>query len=316
MENIPTPFEELSSMLVDGLNSNYKQALEKSMVYFENRRQNGFNQFTKHLLNGTATKEKLEYERMFKITEDQYYALINASIEDENKEKSYIYANLYRNILHEKISKEKYSIFIRIAKILPYSAIELLPKIYIYKNNHTKHKNLDNYINELKTNNIYELKILEQNGFFTAGTSFDSIVYDLEEKFFEETIPLFFNDDDLIPLKHDIDLWKEKKALIIMSDKLIEKNNIIKIQNILDELSIFNEIQESISTIKNDFYYCILITDYLVNIDKLLDNIKTLERNCKIINVSFNSGDIVNKKNDIALYEKNGIEEFKKQFSD
>lgn len=62
--------------------------IEKGKTHFEEKRQTQFRDFYRSLLSGTATKEKIEYEQMFQKTEEQYYALLNAAIEDEEREKA------------------------------------------------------------------------------------------------------------------------------------------------------------------------------------------------------------------------------------
>jgi hypothetical protein len=317
MENTPTLFEDLSGLLIDGMSANYKSAVTKGMQYYERRRQEGFNEFHRQLLSGTATKEKVEYEQMFKITEDQYYALLSASINDEEKQKSHIYANVYRSILNENISKEKYSKIIRLAKDIPYSALVLLPTIYIYKNYHTKYKSLSKYLNELYEKNIYELKFLDRSDIIklpSGELQFSDSVVKIKENFFNEIINVFFTKEDLQPDKYHIDLWKDKHALIVTNDPFGEGYDIDVIKKILNDISIPNEAQKYVHSLKENFAYIIFNIDNVDSINGMLEDAAKLGRNNKIIKISFKYQ--AGKTDALNLKDDNDINKFKEQFSD
>ena len=318
MENTPTLFEDLSGLMIDAMSANYKAAATKGMQYYERRRQEGFNEFHHQLLSGTATKEKIEYERMFKITEDQYYALLSASINDEEKQKSHIYANVYRSILNEDISKDNYSKIIRLAKDIPYSALKLLPTIYIYKNYHTKYKSLSKYLNELYEKKIYELKFLDRSDIIhlpSGELQFSDSVVKIKESFFNEIINAFFTKEDLHPDKYHIDLWKEKKALIITKQKLLNSQNVKYVQNVLDDISIPSEPHPDIMSLKKDFSHFIFILDEMDDIKDMENEVEKLNRNNKIIKVKFTFQS--NRPRDIFdIKNISDIKRFKEQFSD
>lgn len=67
MQNKPKLFETLSSFMVSGIEDNYKSILNKSMIYYEDRRKEGFKEFTRHLLKGTAEKGKIECKNILII---------------------------------------------------------------------------------------------------------------------------------------------------------------------------------------------------------------------------------------------------------
>ncbi len=57
------------------------------MEYCENKRQERFKSFFEELYKDTATQERIEYEQQIKAFPDDFYGLLNAAIEDEEKEK-------------------------------------------------------------------------------------------------------------------------------------------------------------------------------------------------------------------------------------
>lgn len=314
MENSPTLFEDLSNMMVDGISSNYNQAVKKGLIYFENKRKKSFEDFTNHLLKGTAEKEKLEYERMFNITEDQYYALLKASIEDEEKDKSYIYANVYKSILNEKIEKQKYTRFIRLAKNLPYNAIMLLPIIYIYNTFHTKNKSLTNVLDEIYDTHRYEVNLLEQNYLLETpkGMKFSDSIITINNDFFNEITKVFFKEEDLVPLKYGIELWKEKNVLLFTDNTTVKgsvtsyimqilKQNAINV-NILDYSSLdFNQYSHIICVVKDS------------NLNYTNDfNFQGIKGNTKIIRVTKSKN--ISRGKILNLTIKEDKEKFKSEF--
>jgi hypothetical protein len=289
MKNTPTLFEELSGMMASGISSNYSSVVKKSMIYFEDKRQKGFNEFTRNLLKGKATKDNIEYEKMFDITEDQYYALLNASIEDEEKEKSYVYANVYRNILNEQIPKSDYPRFIRLVKNLPYSAIELLPSLYIYKNFNTKNKSLKKYFDEIYKEYKYEIKFLDQNNIIELpnGMVFGDSILKINDKLFSKVIETFFKEEDLRPEKYNIELWKENNVLVLSDNPLIQKAPVAYVIQLLRQRSIRNEhldYQSSINPNQYSHIICIVNDTNLSKINEL--NFEEIKGNTEVIRVT------------------------------
>jgi len=166
MKNPPKLSNTLSEMLITGVTSNYYKILPVFAKYFEDKRQANFDDFVKQLLKGTAKKEDIEYEKMIKITEDQLYALLNATIEDEEREKASIYANVYRSILEGKIEKDKYSRIIRLSKDLPLSAINLIKDLSNMLDTDYSHHESDFYKTTNLQDNRYEINLLIQHNVF------------------------------------------------------------------------------------------------------------------------------------------------------
>jgi hypothetical protein len=316
MENLPALFGELSGMLVDGTKSTYTRALPVLAKYYEDRRQASFDDFTRHLLSGTATKEKIEYEKMFKVTEDQYYALLNATVEDEEKEKSYIYANLYRSILEGKIPKDKYTRFIKVAKALPYSAIEILPICYIYKNYPTKNISLKKYLDDIYKNNRYEANVLDQNNIFIlpTGMQYSDSRITINESFFNDIINVFFRDEELNPTTYNIELWKNPNALILSTDSFGDTPDITFIQNILTENDIRSEHMMYQKINHKDYCHIICIKNKSSLDPSNNFDTSEMELTSNVIEVTFSNE--INNNNILNLNEEKDIQKFKNIFSD
>lgn len=242
MAKLPELFSDLSSAMIEGISalssSVIQGIMEKGKTHFEEKRQTQFLDFYRSLLSGTATKEKIEYEQMFQKTEEQYYALLNAAIEDEEREKASIYANIYRSILDEKIPQTKYRRLIRLAKELPYSAIEILAKIHIYQSYHTKGKDLNRYIKEIEQDYGYELNILTQNDIISSSSTLDNAI-DIKKDFFQQIITVFFKEEDLLPQKYGIGIYSSSTMIFADSNSELSKEFSF-LENLLQSINIRN----------------------------------------------------------------------------
>jgi len=320
MKNTPNLFEQLSGLLTDGIGGDYKSVLSKGMNYYEKRRQESFNEFHQHLLAGTATKEKIEYEKMFKITEDQYYALLSASINDEERQKAHIYANVYRNILESKIKKENYIRYIKLAKELPYSALELLPHIYIYNTFHTKYKSFIKYFQELNKTKRYEINLFAHHDIFTKSSlTFNDLDFGIKNiVFFNEIVSIFFKEEELIPSKYNIELWKENIVLILSNDPCGEGHEVDFVKNILNENSIKSDIMIYQPIDKKVYSHIICVVNDNTNPNNLpnLDEISTNTQIIKVaISQNFKNQHMVHK-NVLDLNKIEHIDKLKKTFSE
>lgn len=296
MVNALSIFSELSSLIGSNVfSATYTQILTNGVLHFEQKRKVRFDEFYKSLLNGKATKEEREYEDMFKKTEEQYFSLLNLAIEDDEREKAPIYANVYRSILEEKIPPSQYKRLIRLAKELPYNTIEILAKIYIYKSYQTKNKTLNYYINELKRDYGYELNILTQNNIINgpSGLTYD---IDINKNFFNQIIKSFFKDEDLLPKKYNICVYSLKTMIISDLTSNLSKE-ITFLENLLDSVNIKIVGNYSYAINKNELNKIMVannINEIVVLIDSsnILNNIEIIDNiiksKKKIIKVCFN----------------------------
>lgn len=312
MVNALSIFSELSSLIVSNVfSATYTQILTNGVLHFEQKRKARLDEFYKSLLNGKATKEQREYEDMFKKTEEQYFALLNLAIEDDEREKAPIYANVYRSILEEKIPPLLYKRLIRLAKELPYNAIEILAKIHIFKSYYTKNKTLNYYVGELKKDCGYELNILTQNNIINPPSG---LIYDISinQDFFNQIIKSFFKDEDLLPEKYNICVYSLNTMIIYDLTSNLSKE-ITFLENLLDRVNIKNVGNYSYAINKNELNKIMVannINEIVVLIDSsnILNNIEFLnniiESKKKIIKVCFDNGllDPIPKYGDNLIY--------------
>lgn len=212
MENTPVVIEEIIGTALDITNVDYKSVMTKGAHYFEKKRQDTFNEFNKQLFLGIADKEKIEYEKRFKVTEEQYYKLLEAAIEDDEKEKSMIYANVYRSILNNTVEKKNYAKLIRLAKEVPYSALKLLPYFFIYNTYEVKNKTFNDYVDVLEKDFKYELKILDQNNIIDLPKG-ELLFNDSKIRLtniYDEVIKSFFTDNELQPEAFELEIEKNQ----------------------------------------------------------------------------------------------------------
>ncbi|MDX4040325.1 hypothetical protein, partial [Aliarcobacter skirrowii] len=235
---------EAGSEIIGGL-SLLKDIIVWGDEKFTERRNKVLIGFYRALLNGEVTEERIKYEKEnIKANEDQFYILLNLAIGEEEIEKAHIYANVYKYIRdNPKIEKSLRIFLIKAAKDLTFSTIELLPKIYIHQKYHTKLKNLNDFLQSLYKSNGYETSILENYNLINKGQgSFGPIKYNISKEYFSLVIDAFFGKEDLLPEKYNIEIWKDKYAIILSEDVFGEEEPIPLIKKILYENSIQHEV--------------------------------------------------------------------------
>ncbi|WP_066167995.1 hypothetical protein [Aliarcobacter cryaerophilus] len=221
--------------------------------------------FHRNILNGNESDENIKYEQEnIKAMKDDYFTLLKFAIQDEEEEKVDIYTNIYKYIRdnqHLEINLKRF--LLKAAKDMAFSAIEFLPKIYIHQKYHTKLKNLNDYLQSLYKSNGYETSILENYNLINKGQgSFGPIKYNISKEYFSLVIDAFFGKEDLFPEKYNIEIWKDKYAIILTNDILREEEPIPMIIDILNQ----NLIKCDIHTYQNiDFssysYIICIVTD-------------------------------------------------------
>jgi hypothetical protein len=273
--------------------------------------------FHRQILDGNASEEKIKYEQEYiKANPHDYFTLLKYTVEDDEKEKASIYSNIYSYLRsNQNIERgEKYRL-IHTASNLPYSAIELLPRIHIYKNYHTKKVSLKTYLNNLEKNNLYALNHLERNALITVSSGLiteDMEQFSFNETIFNNTIKAFFSTKELDAKKYNIELWENKNALIVTDDAFGEGYDVDKIKPILNELSIPSEAHKFTTELKETFSHFIFNMDN--NSNQGINDIEKMNKNNKIIKISFK---IQSAKTDVLnLNDENDIQKFKEQFSD
>ena len=274
------------------------------------------------ILEENATEEKIKYEKDIEANQHDYFTLLKYTVEDDEKEKASIYSNIYSYFRdNQNINKEDKYRLIRIANDLTFSAINILVKVYIYMNFHTKDKSLNSYLKEIEENSKYELRMLEQSSILTLPSG--QILYsdariEVDKLIFNQVTKAFFKDIDLNPDLHKIELWKNKTVLILTDDPYEEGSDIDYCKKELKDISILPEIMTYQKTNFSNFAYIIcVINDTNSNNKNLLSSygLDTLENNTKIIKVTISKN--IKDDNDILhLNNEDDMIKFKQKISD
>lgn len=201
--------------------------------------------FHRNILDGNESEEKIKYEQEnIKANKDDYFTLLKFAMEDEEEEKIDIYTNIYKYIRdnqHLEINLKRF--LLKAAKDIPFSAIELLPKIYIHRKYHAKLKNLNDYLLSIYKSNGYETSILENYKLINSGrVSLGETQYNVLNQYFTPVIDAFFKKEDLLPEKYNIEIWKDKYAIILSDDTFGEEDPIPLVKSVLTENSIQSEV--------------------------------------------------------------------------
>ncbi|PLY08419.1 MAG: hypothetical protein C0625_02190 [Arcobacter sp.] len=144
--------------------------VEKGISFFEKKRNERINTFYEELYQGTTEEERIKYEQQIEVNADDFYGLLNASIEDEEEEKVNIYVNLFKSIRDTDLFKDKKARYqaIHIAKNLPFSALELIRLSEIEskkarENGGRGQEGAEFFIHKMRGfSMMYELNMLEQ----------------------------------------------------------------------------------------------------------------------------------------------------------
>ncbi len=256
---ISTDMEPATSLLKDVLTWGDKK--------FTERRNKVIEKFYIQLLDGEVTPERISYEKEhIEANSEQYYILLNLAINDEEQDKDFIYSNVYRYIRdNQHLDKKEKIKLIKIIKQLSYSTLELLPYIYIHLNYHTKEKLLIELLKELESTHEYELNLLFQLNIFHKPKQHINTnnIFDIkDDEYFNNLCIAFFTKEKLIPSIYNIEIYSNKKVLIIIND---ESNTSFMGEQIKTKLRNFGIKSEIIhyknATIK-DFTHAFFFLDY------------------------------------------------------
>lgn len=289
---------------------------------FVKRRNKTIENFYIQLLDGEVTQEKINYEKEhIKANSEQYYILLNLAINDEEQEKDFIYSNVYRYIRdNQQLDKKDKTRLIKIVKQLPYSAMELLPYIYIYANFLVKRISLKQLLRDMETTHEYELNLLSQFNILFKPTAFKSNINDIFEikdaNYFNNLCKAFFKEENLIPEKYGIEICIDKKVLIIVDNEFNESITGDRIKEILTTLSIQSEIIHYKSATAYGFTDALFLTDY-VEVNSIFENLSNVletQQNIRCIKVSMFSK--VNNTDSNTIYLANELDKFKALFSE
>lgn len=208
------------------------------------------------LLNDEATEYEKEKILSGGIDEEDYLSFIRAAVNDDESKKTQNYITLYRSILTGKVTEGKARLY-KILKELPYSAIELLPRFYIYKHYKVQNSTLEKYINELiKSENFtYEINLLMQYGLLKDTKESNQIITNggsiTVSSYFDSIIKLFFKEDELLPQVYNIPIWIRSAG--ILAD-LYEDTNFNYVQRLLTNKGIKTQLN-NILLFREEFFH-------------------------------------------------------------
>ena len=218
-ELIKKSYETITSEPTVGL---VKQLTSLGVEFFTKKRDERLMQFYQNLLDGKVTQERIDYEKEnIKANEEQYFILLNLSITDEDKEKTYIYSNVYRYIRdNQGLNKSIKTTDIRLAKNLPFSVLELIPLIYIYnKYKKTKTKTLNQFLKEIEKSNKFETNLLIQYDILINEKNIirdeSEVTFIINETFLNEIVNVLFKEEHLLPSFYGIEIWEKNSFLFI-----------------------------------------------------------------------------------------------------
>ena len=265
------------------------------------------------LLNDEASEYEKEKILSGGIDEEDYLSFIKAAVNDDESKKTQNYITLYRNILTGKVTEGKARLY-KILKELPYSAIELLPKLYIYKHYQVQNKTLEKYINDLiKSEKLtYEINLLTQYGLLKdikESQNFTSEGNITISSYFDYLIELFFKEEELLPHIYNIPIWIRSVGIIM---DLFEDDDLIYIQTLLNIKSIRNS-NCNILQINEIFFHhskdlIIVILNEKTIPQKSIDILNKWANNYKILKICLKNNivDQLNKiEGELIYIEKN-----------
>ena len=166
---------------------------------FEKKRNEIIKEFYFNLMDGSVSDEKINYEKEYiKASEDDYFTLLNIAINDEEKEKVYIYTNIFKYIRnHQYLEKKEKIKLIRISKNLTFDALQVLIKINNFRlENHPTKKEESDFMKKMEKVYDYELKLLNRESLLDITSGYitsDLNAYQINEILFNQIICAFFN---------------------------------------------------------------------------------------------------------------------------
>lgn len=213
--------------------------LQALAEYVNDRNIEKMDRINEKLLKDEATQYEKDQILNGGIDKEDYLSFIRAAVNDDESQKETIYITLYRNILNGKVSNGKVRLY-KILKELPYSALELLPKMYIYKHCNTQKYTIFSYIESISNNEdlSFEFNLLIQFGLLKniqLNTSVISNGNNIQlSNQFDSIVELFFKPKELMPHYQKIPIWT-KKAFILAD---IEEDDLFYIEKLLNENAI------------------------------------------------------------------------------
>lgn len=313
--------ESNASLLVDVVKWGEKKFIE--------RRNKTIEHFYIELLEGEVTEERINYEKEnIKANDEQYYILLNLAISEEEQEKIFIYSNVYKYIRdNQNLNKKEKAKIIRLAKELPYSAIEIIPFIYIYSFFNTRDKSLSSFLTELSETHKYEINILTQHNIFEYNAlSFNNRNFKIRNNnYLKEIANIFFIKEQLLPSSYNINIWKDEPVLILTNNPYQESEDVGKLKEILNTLFIHFEVKlydnNPLGYYSKTFILFDKYEDYKAS-EILINKINKSPINTQIIKVALshnifasNIGNLGKNNNILNLNEETDINKIIKLFS-
>jgi hypothetical protein len=322
-ELIKKSYETITSEPALGL---VKQLTSVGVEFFTKKRDERLMQFYQNLLDVEVTQERIDYEKEnIKANEEQYFILLNLSITDEDKEKTYIYSNVYRYIRdNQGLNKNIKTKYIRLAKNLPFSVLELIPLIYIYnKYKKTKTKTLNQFLKEIEKSNKFETNLLIQYDILINEKNIirdeSEATFTINETFLNEIVNVLFKEEHLLPSFYGIEIWEKNSFLFIEingeSDRLnsylsnLLSRNLIKLS---ENLNIFALSEYKLLTQEN--IICVLNKN---KIDiSIIEILKRYSKTHNIVKICFeeNIDDQLSEIKGDLIYLKRNDEDYEKLF--
>lgn len=304
-------FAEFMIELVKGIDpTNSLSIIEKGAKYFAAKQNKKIYEFNKKLFHGEASSYEKKIFKDKILSEDDYFSLLTASINDDEEKKTTIYVTLYRNILQDKVEDNTFKI-LKILKSLTYSSLELIKKIYIFSNfeiqDNGNTKTISSFLKEIQKdeNYIFEIEELKQCGAIRTTVDFDESTFDVT-KFCLILAKLFFNENELTPKSINEKYWISKVS--ILSD-LNNPENIQSISNLIQTIGIktlsnigFNA---NLKNLYADTLICII--DNKIS-PKTIQELKEMSKYKNIMKVSLNKTNkdwLVDINNEVTYLDLN-----------
>lgn len=302
MENLVEIFEE--SEPVYGL---IKESLYMFDGYWTKRHKEVITKFHRQILDGTATEEKVAYESEYiKAEPDDYFALLKLVINDDEKEKVDVYSNIYKFIRkNQSLAQTDKIKILRIAKELTFSALKLLPELYVKKNNITQGFTIDKILSDFNSDesSIFEKNQLIQFGLLKSDVPKPNDIITAPKLHFISNFDLyveaFFSEEELTPEYNKIDIYLSKALVLSNINKLHDSDYIIEL---LAKAKIKTHICANIKNINS------LIFSHTRFIVCLLDEEKIPQDTINdIYNCSLSSRQIVKVSLDVNVIDQLGV---------
>lgn len=288
--------------------------------YVRDRNIERIDEINRKLLEDEVTEYEREKILSGGIDTEDYLSFIRAAVNEDENMKTVNYITLYRNILNNNVKENKSRLF-KILKELPYSAIQLLSKIYIYKYYSAQSGTLESFLSSISIddNLAYELNLLIQYGLLrNVPVNENNEMKIILSSTFESIVKSFFKEEELTPKYQNIPVWNKFSYIFLnldnTDDKLIYFSNLLKNKKIklVGNYNIY-ALDEYIP-LKVDTIICLLDKKELSRKNK--DMIKRYEKNYEIIKVCFDNSfiDQLNEIEGEVIYLKKNDKELENRF--